>query len=91
MLLSAICTSLYENLYINDCKTVYDKTAFLLKKLFLKTISAAENCFSGGYYLKVLYCKSSTNHCGPFLKYPRRDATEPRNLASVVNLETLPV
>ena len=30
MLLSAVCTSLYENLYINGCKTVYDKTEFLL-------------------------------------------------------------
>ena len=30
MLLSAVCTSLYENLYKNGCKTVYDKTEFLL-------------------------------------------------------------
>ena len=35
-------------------------------------------------------CKSSTNHCGPFMKYPRSDALEPWNLASVVNLGTLP-
>ena len=27
--------------------------------------------------MKVLYCKSSTNHCDPFPKYPRRDASEP--------------
>ena len=48
MLLSAVCTSQYENLYINGCKTVYDKTKFLLRKPFLKTISAAGNYFSGG-------------------------------------------
>ena len=30
MLLSAFCTSQYENLYINGCKTVYEKTEFLL-------------------------------------------------------------
>ena len=30
MLLSAVCTSQYENLYINGCKTVYEKTEFLL-------------------------------------------------------------
>ena len=38
--------------------------------------------------MKVLYCKSSTNHCDPFLKYPRRDTSEPRNLVTVVNLGT---
>ena len=52
MLLSAVCTSQYENLYINDYKSVYDKTEFLLRKTFmktvLKTIYAAEKCFSGG-------------------------------------------
>ena len=30
MLLSAVCTSQYENPYINGCKTVYDKIEFLL-------------------------------------------------------------
>ena len=30
MLLSAVCTSLYENMYINSCKIVYNKTEFLL-------------------------------------------------------------
>ena len=30
MLLSAVCTSQYENLYRNGCKTVYEKTEFLL-------------------------------------------------------------
>ena len=30
MLMSVVCTSLYENLYINGCKTAYDKTEFLL-------------------------------------------------------------
>ena len=54
MLLSVVCTSQYENLYINGCKIVYEKTEFLLRKQFLKTvlktisavetISAAENC-----------------------------------------------
>ena len=38
MLLSVVCTSQYENLYINGCKTVYDKTEFLLRKPFLKTV-----------------------------------------------------
>ena len=52
MLMSALCTSQYENLDINGCKTVDDKTHFLLckpfLKTFMKTISTAENCFSGG-------------------------------------------
>ena len=30
MLLSAVCTSQYENLYINGYKTAYEKTEFLL-------------------------------------------------------------
>ena len=72
-------------------KVLYCKSSTNHCGPFLKTIYAAENCFSGGKYLKMLYYKSSTNHRGPFLKYPRRDATEPRNLASVVNLGTLPV
>ena len=30
MLLSTVCTSQYENLYINGCKTIYEKTEFFL-------------------------------------------------------------
>ena len=52
MLMSVVCTSQYENLHRNGCKFVYDKTEFLLckpfLKTFMKTISTAENCFSGG-------------------------------------------
>ena len=54
MLMSAVCTSLYKNLYINGFKTVYEKIEFLLRKPFLKTVlktisavetvSASENC-----------------------------------------------
>ena len=52
MLMSVVCTTQYENLHRNGCKSVYDKTEFFLckpfPKTFMKTISTAEICFSGG-------------------------------------------